>query len=49
MKHKIKHVHFVGIGGAAMSSEQGPAMCMAGCERLRVGLPADYEAWAKRT
>lgn len=25
MRHKVKHVHFVGIGGAAMSREQGPA------------------------
>jgi hypothetical protein len=24
MKHKVKHVHFVGIGGVAMSREQGP-------------------------
>ena len=35
MKHKVKKVHFVGIGGTGASSEQGPAL-RAGCERPRV-------------
>jgi len=35
MKYKVKRVHFVSIGGADTSSEQGPALC-AGCERPRV-------------
>ncbi len=49
MKHKIKQVHFVRKGGAAMSREQGPAMLyMAGCERPRMALPADCDAGAKR-
>jgi hypothetical protein len=40
MKHKIKKVHFVGIGGTGASSEQGPARG-AGCERPRVPSAAD--------
>jgi hypothetical protein len=42
MRHKVKHVHFVGIGGAAMSREQGPAAVGAtGCDRPRVASAAD--------
>jgi hypothetical protein len=40
MKYKVKKVHFVGIGGADTSSEQGPARS-AGCERPRVAPAAD--------
>ena len=37
MRHKVKHVHFAGGGGAAMSREQGPATVGAtGCDRPRV-------------
>gem|GEM_PF-5519341 len=40
MKHKVKHVHFVGIGGTAESREQGPLAVFArGCDRPR-------SAWA---
>jgi hypothetical protein len=35
MKHKVKHVHFVGRGGTAASREQGPPR---GCDRPRVAL-----------
>ena len=35
MRHKVKHVHFVGIGGAAMSREQGPAGLLADRARLQ--------------
>jgi hypothetical protein len=42
MKHKVKHVHFVGKGGAAMSREQGPvAVGATGCDRPRVAPAAD--------
>ena len=42
MRHKVKHVHFVGRGGAAMSREQGPAAFGAtGCDRPRVAPAAD--------
>ncbi len=40
MKHKVKKVYFVGIGGAGTSSEQGLARS-AGCERVRVTSAAD--------
>jgi hypothetical protein len=47
MKHKVKHVHFVGRGGADASREQGPAMFfMAGCDRPRAALPADCDELA---
>ena len=37
MKHKVKHVHFVGIGGVAMSREQGPVTSwVTGCDRRRL-------------
>ncbi len=42
MRHKVKHVHFVGRGGAAMSREQEPAAVGAtGCDRPRVTPAAD--------
>jgi UDP-N-acetylmuramate-alanine ligase len=42
MKHKVKHVHFVGIGGVAMSSKQGLVAAVAtGCDRPRLALAAD--------
>jgi hypothetical protein len=42
MKHKVKHVHFVGIGGVAMSRKQGPIAASAmGCDRPRLALAAD--------
>ena len=45
MRHKVKRVHFVGIGGAAASSEQGPVAGYAtGCERPRVAPDADTAA-----
>lgn len=45
MRHKVKHVHFVDIGGAAASSEQGPVAGYAtGCERPRVAPAADTAA-----
>ncbi len=40
MKHKVKKVHFVGMGGTGASSEQGPARS-AGCERPRATSAAD--------
>lgn len=43
MRHKVKHVHFVGIGGVAMSREQGPAGLLAGCDRLRLAPAADCD------
>ncbi len=43
MRHKVKYVHFVGIGGAPMSREQGPAGLMAGCDRPRLGPAADCD------
>ena len=39
MKHKVRHIHFVGKGGVAASREQGPRM--RGCDRPRVALAAD--------
>jgi hypothetical protein len=42
MRHKVRHVHFVGIGGADASREQGPvAGVAAGCDRPRVAPAAD--------
>ena len=42
MRHKVKHVYFVGGGGAAMSRERGPAAVGAtGCDRPRVAPAAD--------
>lgn len=38
MKHKVRHVHFVGIGGIAMSREQGPRL--RGCDRPRMASAA---------
>jgi len=44
MRHKVKHVHFVGRGGAAMSREQGPiAVGATECDRPRVAPAADSE------
>ncbi len=40
MKHKVKKVHFVGMGGTGTSSEQGPARS-AGCARPRVTSAVD--------
>jgi hypothetical protein len=41
MMHKVNHVHFVGMGGAAMSREQGPVTCaVTGCDRPRLALTA---------
>jgi hypothetical protein len=40
MKHKVKKIHFVGIGLTVASSEQGPAH-RAGCERPRETSAAD--------
>ena len=37
MRHKVKQVHFVGIGGTAASREQGP---LWGCDRPRVASAA---------
>jgi hypothetical protein len=48
MKYKVKKVHFVGIGGADMSSEQGPARS-AGCERPRVAPAADARSQGRNT
>lgn len=39
MKHKVRHVRFVGIGGVDTSREQGSRV--AGCDRPRVALAAD--------
>ena len=37
MMHKVRHVHFVGIGGAAMSRKQGPVtFFVTGCDRPRL-------------
>jgi hypothetical protein len=42
MRHKIRQVHFVGIGGTRASREQGPAQGVrAGCDRLRAWSAAD--------
>ena len=44
MKHKVKRVHFVGIGGTAASRKQGPvALCAAGCDRPRAASAADTD------
>lgn len=43
MRRKVKHVHFVGIGGAAVSREQGPAGLKAGCDRPRLAPAADCD------
>jgi hypothetical protein len=45
MKHKVKHIHFVGGGGAAMSREQGPVtFSVTGCDRPRLAPAADASA-----
>jgi UDP-N-acetylmuramate-alanine ligase len=37
MMHKVEHVHFVGMGGVAMSREQGPVtFSVTGCDRPRL-------------
>lgn len=42
MRHKVKHIHFVGRGGAAMSREQGPVtFVVTGCDRPRMAPAAD--------
>jgi hypothetical protein len=47
MKHKLKHVHFIGGGGVAMSREQGPvALVVTGCDRPRLAPAADAVALA---
>ena len=49
MRHKVQHVHFVGIGGAHASREQGPATgYVAGCDRPRVWPAADSQIVAER-
>ncbi len=48
MKHKVKHMHFIGIGGVDMSRKQGPVAGVAtGCDRPRLALAAD--TFARRT
>ena len=37
MRHKVKHVHFVGSGGTDASREQGPPW---GCDRPRAASTA---------
>jgi hypothetical protein len=45
MKHKVKHVHFVGIGGTAASREQGPVDgVLTGCDRPRAASDAGIDA-----
>ena len=45
MKYKVKRVHFVGKGGAAMSRKQGPVTLeVTGCDRPRVAPAADHVA-----
>lgn len=39
MKHKVRRIHFVGIGGTDTSREQGPRV--RGCDRLRAESAAD--------
>ena len=39
MKHKVRRIHFVGIGGTDASREQGPRL--RGCDRPRVASAAD--------
>ena len=42
VRHKVKHIHFVGGGGDAMSREQGPvAFGVTGCDRPRLAPAAD--------
>ena len=41
MRHKVKHVHFVGIGETAASREQGP---LRGCDRPRAASAAGLVA-----
>jgi hypothetical protein len=44
MKHKVKHVHFIGMGGVAMSRKQGPVAAFAtGCDRPRLAPSADWQ------
>lgn len=45
MKHKVRNVHFAGIGGADASREQGSRA--AGCDRPRVAPAAGSEAYGK--
>ena len=41
MRHKVKHVHVVGIGGTAASRKQGPVARVAtGCDRPRAASAA---------
>jgi hypothetical protein len=41
MRHKVKHVHFVGMGGTDASREQGPlGLETRGCDRPRVASAA---------
>ncbi len=42
MKHKVRRIHFVGIGGTDTSREQGPRV--RGCERPRAESAADGQA-----
>jgi hypothetical protein len=42
MRHKVKPVHFVGMGGTAASREQGPVAVFAkGCDRPRAASAAE--------
>lgn len=42
MRHKVKHVHFVGRGGAGATREQGPdTLRVTGCDRPGAALAAD--------
>jgi len=42
MRHKVKRVHFVGIGGATRAVSRAPSQVLAtGCERPRVAPAAD--------
>jgi hypothetical protein len=44
MKHKVKHVHFIGGGGDAKSRKQGPVAALAtGCDRPQLAPSADWQ------
>jgi hypothetical protein len=47
MKHKVKHVHFVGRGGVTMSRELGPVFLATGWDRPRLVPAADPAALNK--